>query len=119
MNNCIYGKSIENIRKRINVKLINDKSTYQKIVNKRNFVSQKIIDKNFVAVHCKKKLLTFSKPIYIGFFVLELSKLYMYKFHYDYVLHTFNARLLFTDTDSLVYEIKVDNVYDQCYKAFI
>ena len=47
MNNCIYGKSIENIRKRINVKLINDKRSYLKIVNKPSFVPQKIIDKNF------------------------------------------------------------------------
>ena len=40
----------------------------------------------------------------------------MYKFHYDYVLKTFNARLLFADTDSLIYEIKADNVYEQCFK---
>ena len=45
-NNCIYGKSIENSRKKINVKLLNDKRKYQKIVNKPNFISQKIIDKN-------------------------------------------------------------------------
>ena len=55
MNNCIYGKSIENIRKRINVKLINDRGTYLKCVNKPNFISSKIIDKNFVAAHCSKK----------------------------------------------------------------
>ena len=116
MNNCIYGKSTENVRKRINVKLINDKKKYFKIINKPNFVSQKIIDKNFIAVHCKKKCLTLNKPIYIGFCILELSKLLMYQFHYDYVLNTFNARLLFTNTDSLVYEIRGGNVYDQCSK---
>ena len=65
-----------------------------------SFVSQKIIDKNFVAVHCKKKVLTLNKPIYVGFCILELSKLLMYQFHYDYVLKTFNdVKLLFTDTD--------------------
>ena len=115
MNNCMYGKSIENIRKRINVKLIHDRRKYLKIVNKPNFVSQKIIDKNFVAVHCMKKCLTLNKPIYIGFSILELSKLLMYKFHYDYVLKTFDARLLFTDTNSLVFEIRGGNVYDQCF----
>ena len=57
LNNCIYGKSIENIRKRINVKEVNDKEKYQKIINRPNFVSQKIIDKNSVAVGCSKKLL--------------------------------------------------------------
>ena len=52
MNNCIYGKSIENIRRRIHVKLINDKKSIKKIVNKPNFTSQKIIDETFVAAHC-------------------------------------------------------------------
>ena len=79
-NNCIYGKSIENIRKRINVELINDKKKYQKIVNKSNFISQEIIDQTFVAVHCSKKVLTLDKPIYTGFCILELPKLLMYQF---------------------------------------
>ena len=65
-NNCIYGKSIENVRKKINVKLINKKK-YLKIVNKPNFISQKITDKNFVAIHCSKKILTLNKPIYVDF----------------------------------------------------
>ena len=117
LNNCIYGKSIENIRKRINVKLINDKKTYFRCVNKPSFMSQKIFDQNFVAVHCSKTVLTLNKPFYVGFSILDLSKLLMYQFHYDYVLKTFsNVKLLFTDTDSLVYEIKNDNVYDQCFK---
>ena len=117
LNNCIYGKSIKNIRKRMYVKLINGKKVYLKYVNKPNFISQKIIDKNFVAVHCSKKVLTLNKPVYVGFTILELSKLKMYQFHYDYVLKTFNdAKLLFTGTDSLVYEIKDGNIYDQCFK---
>ena len=103
MINCVYGKSMENIRKRINVKLINYKKTYLRCFNKPNLISQKFFDKNFVAVHCSKTVLTLNKPIYIGFCILELSKLLMYKFHYDYVLKTFNGvKLLFTDTDSLV-----------------
>ena len=109
-NNCIYGKIIENIRKRINVKLVNDKRKYLKIVNTPDFVSQKIIDKNFIAVYCKKIL------EYTGICILQISKLLMYQFPYDYVLKTFNARLLFTDTDSLVYEIRGGNVYEQCFK---
>ena len=93
------------------------KKKYQKIVNKPNFISQKIIDKNLVAAHCSKKILNLNKPIYIGFCILELSKLLMYQFHYDYVLKAFdNVKLLFTDTDSLVYEIKDENVYEQCFK---
>ena len=79
-------------------------------------MSSKIRDKDFVAVHCSKKVMTLNKPICVGFCILELSKLLMYQFHYNYVLKTFDAKLLFTDTDSLVYEIKSGNVYDQCLK---
>ena len=77
-NNCIYGKSTKNCRKKINVKLVNDNKKYQKIVNNPTFMSQKIIDKNLVAVHCKENVLTLNKPIYIGFCILELSKFLMY-----------------------------------------
>ena len=80
-------------------------------------ISQKIIDKNLVAVHCGKKILNLNKPICVKFCILELSKLLMCQFNYDYVLKTFdNVKLLFTDADSLVYEIKDENVYDQCFK---
>ena len=102
--------------KKVNVKLINDKRTYQRCVNKPNFISQKIFDKNFVTIHCVKTVLTLNKPIYVGFSILELRKLLMYQFHYDYAFKKFDAKLLFTDTDSLVYEIKDGNVYDQCFK---
>ena len=97
--------------------MINDKKTYQRCVNKPIFISQKTFDNNFVAVHCSKTVLTWSKPIYVGCSILELSKLLMYQFHYDYVLKTFDGfKLLFTVTDSLVYEIKNSNIYDQCFK---
>ena len=93
------------------------KKTYVQCVNKQNFISQKIFDKNFVAVHCAKTVLTLNKPIYVGVCILELSKLLMYRFPYNYVLKNFdNVKLLFADTDSLVYEIKNGNVYDQCFK---
>ena len=60
---------------------------------------------------------TLNKSFYVGFCILELSKLLMYQFHYDYVLKTFNdVKLLFTDTDSLVYEIRGGNVYELCFK---
>ena len=78
LNNCIYGKRRENQRKRMNVKLVNDRGVYQRCVSKPNFISQKIFDKNLVAVHCSKTVLTLSKPIYVGFTILELSKLLMY-----------------------------------------
>ena len=111
--NSVYGKTMENVRKRVNVKLINNKKKYLKIVSRPSFVSQKILDKNLVAVHKIKPVLLLNKPIYVGFSILELSKMIMYDWHYNYFVKKFDCSLLFTDTDSLVYEIKGnDSVYD-------
>ena len=107
---------MEKIRKRISVKLINNSKDYLRCVSKPNFISQKIFDKNFLAVHQIKPVLTLNKPIYLRFSILELSKLLMYKFHYDYVCNKYDAKLLFADTDSLVYEINNEDVYEQCFK---
>ena len=70
MINCVYGKSMENVRKRINIRLINDQKEYLKCVSKPYFRSQKIIDKNFIAAHQIKTALTLNKPVYVGFCIL-------------------------------------------------
>ena len=114
MNNSVFGKTMENVRKRINVKLINNSKDYLRCVSKPNFVSQTIFSKNFIAVHQIKSVLTLNKPIYVGFCILELSKLLMYQFHYKYVKNKFDAKLLFSDTDSLVYEIEGEDVREEC-----
>ena len=72
---------MDNIRKRSSVKLINNSEDYLRCVSKPNFISQKISDKNFIAVHQIKSVLTLNKSIYVGFSILELSKLLIYKFH--------------------------------------
>ena len=110
-----FGKTMENLRKRICVELINNAKDYVKYVSTPSFVSQKIFSKNFVVVHKIKPVLTVNKPIYIGFSILELSKSSMYEFHYGYIEKRFDAKLLFTDTDSLVYEIKTEVVYEDFY----
>ena len=72
--------------------------------------------KNLAAIHEKKTSLTLSKPIYVGFTVLETSKWEMYNFHYNFVIRKFNTRLLFNDTDSLCYELHEKNPYKKMYK---
>ena len=115
--NSVYGKTMENVRKRVNVKLINNKKRYLKVVSRPSFVLQKILDKNLVAVHKIKPVLLLNKPIYVGFSILELSEMIMYDWHYNYFVNKFNCSLLFTNTDSLVYEIKGnDSVYDEVFK---
>ena len=69
-----------------------------------------------MGIHEIKPVLKLDKPIYVGFSVLELSKLFMYDFHYNYVKRKYNTKLLLTDTDNLVYEIKTDDVYEAFYK---
>ena len=73
---------------------------------------------NFVAIHERKKktVLTLTKSIYVGFSILDLSKLLMYEFHYKYIKSKFDVKLLFTDTDSSVYEIKTEDVYEDFYQ---
>ena len=115
--NSVYGKTMENVRKRINVKVINNKKDYLKAVSRPAYVSQKILDKNLVAIHGVKPILLLNKPIYAGFSILELSKLIMYDWHYNNFTKKFDCSVLFTDTDSLVYEVKgVDNIYDKVFE---
>ena len=85
MINCVYDKTLENLRKRISVRLVNNEKDYLKHVNKPSFILQKIFDINFAAIHEIKPVLTLHKPIYVGFTVLELSKLLMYDFHYNFI----------------------------------
>ena len=75
---------------------------------------RKIIDNDLVAIRNNKVTLTLNKLAYIGMCILELTKELMYEFHYDYIKNKYgnNSRLLFTDTDSLLYEIKTEDVYE-------
>ena len=82
MNNSTFGKTIENLRKRIIIRLVNNAEGYRKYLSKPRFVSQKMFTKNFVAIHEIKPVLTLDKPIYVGFSIPDLSKLIMYEFHY-------------------------------------
>ena len=75
------------------------------------FCFTEIFSKNSVPVHEMKPVLTLNKPIYVGFCILNLSKLLMYEIHYKYIKSKYDAELLFTDTYSLVYEIKTEDVY--------
>ena len=79
-------------------------------------VSQKIFSKNFVAIHEIKPVLTLNKTIYVGFSILDLSKYLIFEFHYKYIKSKSDAKLLLTDTDSLVYEIKTEHVYKDLYQ---
>ena len=119
MNNSVYGKTMENLRKRIDVRLITDEKKLIKIMSKPTYVSSKILNENLVAVHKVKEVLTLNRPAYVGMCILELSKTLMCDFHYNIIkpLYGENAKLLFTDTDSLMYEIATEDVYKDLYNS--
>ena len=85
MINSVYGKTMENLRKRINVILVNNEKDFLKYTSKPTDIAPKIFDKNYAAIHEIKPVLTLNKPIYVGFTVLELSKRLMYDFHYNFI----------------------------------
>ena len=116
MINSIYGKTMENLRKRINVRLVNEAKDFLKYTSRPTYVTHKLFDKDYAAIQEIKSVLLLNKPIYVGFTVLHLSKWMMCDFHYNFIKKNFDAELLFTDTDSLAYEIKSKNVYEQFYK---
>ena len=113
MNNSVFGKTIENIRKRVNVKLVNDRVKAKKLTAMPNFKHLNIFCEELIAVHMKKTSLTMNKPTYLGMCILDLSKTIMYDFHYNYIKQKYGnkAKLLFTDTDSLMYEIETEDFY--------
>ena len=102
---------MENLRKRTNVRLLNNAEDFLKYTSKPTYITHKIFSKDCAVVHEIKPVLIVNKPIYVGFTVLDLSNWKMYDFHYNFIKKNFEAELLFTDTGSLTYEIKSERFF--------
>ena len=113
MNNSVFGKTMENVENRVDVRLVCNENEAIKLAAKPNYDSRTIFDENLIAIHMRKTKLVYNKPIYLGMCILDLSKTLMYDFHYNYIKQKYGdkAKLLFTDTDSLAYEIKTEDFY--------
>ena len=114
MNNAVNRKAMENLRNKTNLRLlVRKKKDYLKWTSKLSCMSQIIFDIDLVAILKSKVILTLNKPAYVGMCILDFSKVLMYEFRYDYIKNKYwkNSRLLFTDSDSLMYEIKTEDVY--------
>ena len=114
MNNAAYSKTMENLRRRINLKLVKNEKDYLKCTSKPSYMLHKMFDDNLVAIRKSIVALKLNKPAYNGMCILELSKVLLYEFHYDYIKNKYDnkSKLLFTDTDSLMYDIKTEDVYE-------
>lgn len=125
LNNSIFGKTIENKRKQVDVKLAtkwrdiqnltNKHLTAEKLVSKPNLKSIHVFSENFAAIQLNKEKVVLDRPIYIGFSVLEYAKQHMYQFHYNFIKKKYplkdQAQLCYTDTDSLLYLIFTEDFY--------
>jgi hypothetical protein len=111
MNNSVYGKTMENVRNRINFRLITTEEEALRVKNLKRF---NIFNNNLVGLHIVKKEITLDKPIYLGQNILDDSKVLMSGFHYNFMLKNIerkNIDLLFTDTDSLCYHVKNQDIF--------
>ena len=86
MNNAVFGKTLENLRKRINLKLTSNEDIYTQYASRANFISGKMVNENLFAINMIKEELVLNRPIYVEMAILDLSKLLMYDFHYNYML---------------------------------
>ena len=113
MNNSVFGKTMENIRRHRNIKLVNNKEDYLKTVMRPNFKSGTLLGPDLMGCEMGKVKVVMNKPVYLGQAILDLSKLIMYEFHYDYMLPKYgkNIKLCYIDTDSFIYDIKTKDFY--------
>ena len=114
MNDSVFGRTMLNLRKRVDVRLVTDERKPDKLTSKPTYVSSKIFNENIMAVRKVKEALTLNSPAYVGTCILDLSKTLMYDFHYNCIRKKYGdrAKLLFTDTDSSTYEIEAEDVYN-------
>ena len=115
MNNSAFGKMMENIRKHRNMKLVMTEEKYLHTVMKPNFKSGVLFGENLMGCEMGKIKVVMNKPVYLGQAILDLSKIVMYEFHYDYMVPKYGLeklKLCYMDTDSLVYDIKTEDFYE-------
>ena len=119
MNNAIFGKSMENVLNRSNIKFVNnDPEKLLKLIKQPNFQNAYQISNRLAIVELRPIKTVFNKPIYMGACILEISELHMYEFWYDHLKEKYSdkIKLIYTDTDSFVIEVETDDIYKDMYE---
>ena len=113
MNNSVFGKTMENIRKHSDIKIVTTDKKRSKLVSEPNYHTINLISEDLSIIEMKKTKVKMNKPIYLGLSILEISKILMYEFWYDYIKPKYNdnVRLCYMDTDSFVIHIKTNDFY--------
>ena len=108
MNNAVFGKTMENIRKHRNIKLVTTDKKRSKLVSEPNYHTINLISEDLSITEMKKTKVKMNKPIYLGLSILEISKILMHEFWYEY---DNNVKLCYMDTDSFIMDIKTNDFY--------
>ena len=114
MNNAVFGKTMENVRKHRYIKLVATDNRRNQLVSEPNYHATKWFSENLLATEMKKIKVKINKPVYLGLSMLDISKTLTYKFWYDYIKPKFgdNVKLCYTDTDSFIMYIKTGDFYE-------
>ncbi|RLU24774.1 hypothetical protein DMN91_002864 [Ooceraea biroi] len=123
MNNVVFGKTMENVRNRADVKLVtrwDGRYGAEALIARPNFHSRAVFGENLLAVELRRLKATFNRPIYVGMCILDISKTRLYEFHYEYMapLYGEKCRIMYTDTDSLIYSIEKEGLLYLLAKNF-
>ena len=113
MNNAVFGKTMENVRKHRDIKLATTDKRTNQLVTELNYYAIKCFSENLLAIEMKKAKVKMNKPIYLGLSILEISKILMYEFWYDYMKPKYgdNVKLCYMDTNSFIMNIKTEDFY--------
>ena len=113
MNNAVFGKTMENVRKHRDIKLVKTDKKRNKLVSEPNFHTMKLIDDNLAIIEMKKVKVKVNKPLYLGLSILDISKITMYEFWYDFIKSKYgcSAKLCYMDTDSFIINVKTKDFY--------
>ena len=114
MNNAVFGKTMENVRKHRAIKLVKTDKKRNKLVSEPNYHTMKLIDDNLAITEMKKVKVKMNKPIYLGLSILDISKITMYEFWYDFMRSKYGnrAKLCYMDTGSFIINIKTEDFYE-------
>ena len=114
MNNAVFGKTMENIRKHRDIKLVTANKKRNKLASEANYHTINYISEDLSIIEMNKTKVKMNKPIYLALSILDISKILMYKFWYDYMKPKYGNRvkLCYMDTDSFVMNIKTNDFYE-------
>ena len=114
MNNAVSVRTMENVRKHRDIKLVTSGQRRNQLVSEPSYYTTKYFSENVLAIEMKKTKVKMNKPIYLGMSILGISKTLMYKFWYDYIKAKYQkkVKLCYTDTDSFVIHIKTEDFYE-------